>query len=258
MINKEITAVTLAAGATAIAKTGSEAVDKALESLKTYDWGVDRKTLDPIDQAIVATQNDPGARRELEKALVEVLTGGISRSAQDYVCRKLMQIGKAPSINALAALLPDEKTSHIARFALARIPGEKAGTALRDALPKVSAKLKPGLIGSLGTRRDRKSTRAIAKLLRDSDPQVVRAAAHALASIGTPAAAKALTRFAQGAPAGMRVPAADACLVCAENLLAKGKKPEAVALYNELKGDGQPKHVKVAAMKGLLTAASKR
>ena len=254
MIKKEIAAMTMAVGSTAAVA----AVDDALETLKTYDWGADRKTLDPIDQAITATHGDPAARRKLEKGLVDLLAGGISRSAQDYVCRKLRVIGKAQSVEALADLLPDEKTSHIARYALARIPGEKAATALRDALPNVSAKLKPGIIGSLGTRGDRKSTRAIVKLLRDSDPQVARAAMHALALIGTPAAGKALSRFGKQAPANLQIPAADACLICAETLLAKGKKPEAVALYTELKGDDQPKHVNVAAMKGMLTAAAKR
>jgi HEAT repeat protein len=165
-------------------------------------------------------------------------------------------VGTAQSVEALAALLSDEKTSHIARYALGRIPDEKATAAMRDALPKVSSKLKPGIIGSLGVRRDKKSINAISKLLGDSDIQVARAAAHSLGLIGTSAAAKELSTFAKKAPANMKMPVADACLICAEQLLADGEKSEAVALYKELKGDDQPKHVKVAAMKGMLTAAA--
>ena len=264
MINKDMTKTTLAAGAVALAANQAEAaanspaVNEAINLLKTYDWGDDRNALNPIDQAINATHGDRVARRKLEKGLVDVLAGGISRSAQDYVCRKLRVIGTGQSIDALAALLPDEKTSHIARYALTRIPGEKAATAMRDALPKASSALKAGIVGSLGTRRDRKSTRAIAKLLRDADPQVAQAAAHALGLIGTPAAAKALSRFAKSAPANLQLPVADASLICADTLLAGGKKTEAVALYTELKGEGQPKQVKVAAMKGMLTAATKK
>jgi hypothetical protein len=162
--------MTLAAGmaTTAVAQTGSAAVDKALETLKTYDWGADREALKPIDQAIIDTHNDATARRALEKGLVSALAGGISRSAQDYVCRKLRLIGTSQSVEPLAALLAAEETSHIARYALERIPGEKAAKALRDALPKVSSKLKPGIIGSLGARRDRKSTKAVSNLLGDS------------------------------------------------------------------------------------------
>ena len=56
----------------------------------------------------------------------------------------------------------------------------------------------------------------------------------------------------------MKIPVADACLICAEQLLADGKKSEAVALYKELQGDDQPAHVKVAAMKGMLAATTKK
>jgi HEAT repeat protein len=262
MISKEITKMTLAAGVAGIATTkaiaavDTAAVDAALKTLKTYDWGADRNALNPIDEAIIATHGDAAARKSLEKGLVDALAGGISRSAQDYVCRKLRVVGTAQSVKALAALLSDENTSHIARYALGRIPDEKATAAMRDALPKVSSKLKPGIIGSLGVRRDKKSINAISKLLGDSDIQVARAAAHSLGLIGTSAAAKELSTFAKKAPAGMKMPVADACLICAEQLLADGEKSEAVALYKELKGDDQPKHVKVAAMKGMLTAAA--
>jgi len=264
MISKDMTKMTMAAGAAALAATtamaapDTAAVDKALASLKTYDWGADRKTLDPIDQAINATHGDTDARKALEKSLVDILSGGISRSAQDYVCRRLRIIGTGQSINALTALLADEKTSHIARYALGRIPGRKATAALRKELPKVDNTLKPGLIGSLGIRRDKMSVKPIAKLLSNSDNQVAQAAAHSLGLIATPAAAKVLSGFAKKAPATMKLPVADACLICAEQLLADGKKSEAVALYQGLKGDDQPKQVKVAAMKGLLTAATKK
>jgi HEAT repeat protein len=264
MMNRETTGMTLAAGVAAMAtgkaaaQVDAAAVEKALETLKTYDWGDDREALKPIDRAIIAAQGDPAARQALEKGLVDVLASGISRSAQDYVCRRLRVVGTSQSVEALAALLPDEKTSHIARYALARIPDEQAVEVLRDALPKVSGKLKPGIIGSLGVRRDTKSIKAIAKLLADSDISIARAAAHALGLIGTPAAAKVLSTFAKTASATMKMPVADACLICAEQLLADGEQSEAVALYQGLRGGDQPTHVKTAAMKGMVTAATKK
>ena len=260
MTNKETTKLTLAAGTAtvAVAQTDSAALDKAFETLKTYDWGDDPQTLKPIDQAIIATHGDAPARKALEKRLLGALTGGISQSALDHVCRRLRIVGTRQSIEALAALLPAEKTSHIARYALERIPDEKAVKAMREALPKVSSKLKPGIIGSLGKRRDEKSLQAISKLLGDSDIQVAKAAAESLAMIATPAAARELSNFAKKASANMKIPVADACLTCAEQFLANGKKSEAVALYNELKGDDQPAQVKAAAMKGIITAATKK
>lgn len=263
MTHNKTTKMTLAFGAAAavaaqaVAQTDSP-LDNAFNALQTYDWGADRNLLNPIDQAVIATQTDSAARKTLEKRLVDALAGGLSRSAQDYVCRRLRVIGTAQSVDALAALLPAEETSHIARFALERIADEKAGQALRDALPKVNAKLKAGVIGSLGVRRDAKSVDTIAKFLDDADTMTAQAATHSLGLIGTPAAAKALSQFAAKAPAAMAIPVADARLLCAEQLLADGNKAEAMALYKELQGDSQPSHVRVAAMRGLVSAGAKK
>ncbi|HEX42318.1 MAG TPA: hypothetical protein ENN81_09710 [Phycisphaerales bacterium] len=259
MTSKEAIKMTVVAGtaSAAAAQVDTAAVDAAFETLKTYDWGADRGLLNPIDQAIIATHGDAAARKALEKRLVDALAGGISRSAQDYVCRKLRVIGTSQSVEALAALLPAEQTSHIARYALERLPDEKAVDAMRDALPKVRGKLKSGLIGSLGVRRDAKSVTAIAGFLGDSDIEAARAAAQSLGLIGTPAAAGELSKFAGKASADMKMPVADARLVCAERLLADGNQSEAVALYKALQGDDQPGRVRAAALKGMLAATKK-
>ena len=260
MISKKTTKMTLVAGAAAaaVAQADSAEVNKAFQTLKTYDWGADRNALKPIDRAITAAQGNTAALKPLEKRLVGALAGGISRSAQDYVCRKLRLIGTEQSVVALTALLLDEKTSHIARYALEHIPDEMAAVALRKALPNVRAKLKVGFISSLGTRRDQKSVAAFAKLLGDSDIQIAKTAAQSLGIIGTSAAANELSRFAKKASADMKIPVADACMACAEKLLAGGQKSEALALYKQLTGSGQPSQVKAAAMKGILTAATKK
>jgi len=252
----------LMTGAAAVAadkpKVDAAAVDKAFETLKTYDWGADRNLLNPIDQAIVATSGDAAARKDLEKRLLAALGSGISRSAKDFVLRKLRTVGSAQSAPALGALLADKDLSHMARFALERIPAPEAAAAMRDALPKLSGKLKVGAIGSLGVRRDAGSVSALAGLLGDADVAVARAAAYSLGLIGTPEAGTALAAFVKKAPDGVKLPAADACLTCAENLLADGKKAEATALYKSLDSQDQPKHVRLAAMRGLLAAAGKK
>ncbi len=43
-------------------------LDQAFEALKTYDWGTDRKALDPIDDAVVATHGDDAARANWKRA----------------------------------------------------------------------------------------------------------------------------------------------------------------------------------------------
>ena len=130
-------------------------LDKAFEALKTYDWGTDRN----------AAQADRrrGGRHARRRRRPQGTGDPPGRRAED---RRLARrqglrlpqadgsIGTAESVPALAALLPDKDLSHMARYALERIPAPEAGAALRDALPKLSGALKVGVIGSLGVRRD--------------------------------------------------------------------------------------------------------
>ena len=231
-----------------------EAVDKAFDALKTYDWGADRNILKPIDDAIVKSHGDAAAQKKLAGGLADVLGTDAKRCAKDYCCRKLSLIGTADNVPAIAPLLTNEELSHMARYALERMPCPEAVKAMRDALPKVKGLLKVGVINSLGVRRDTESTGAMIKLLGDSDKQIAGAAAAALGSIGTPEAAKALGDFQGKAPKELKLVAADAYLACAEQLLADGKKADAKTIYTAL-SKSDIKQVKVAAMRGLLAAS---
>jgi len=242
----------------AMPAAADEALDKAFEALKTYDWGTDRNVLKPIDDAVAASHGDDAARGALEKKLAAVLGTDAKQTAKDYACRKLSLIAKAGSVPALAALLTDEKLSHMGRYALERMPCDEAVAAMRDALPKVKGLAKVGVINSLAVRRDAASTDALAALLKDSDSQVAGAAASALGDIGTSEAAKALGGFVAGPPEGLKLVAADAYLTCAERLVAGGKKLEAVAIYKALNKPEQAKHVQVAAKRGMLEAMKKK
>lgn len=233
----------------------SEQLDKAFEALKTYDWGVDPNVLQPIDEAIVKTHGDAAARKDLEARLIAVLKTEAPQAAKDAVCRALKTIGTAASVPALAALLADEKLSHMARYALERISAPEAGQAMRTALPKVGGKLKIGLISSLGVRGEAASVTPLQALLADSDAAVARAAAYALGDIGSLEAAKALVTAKPGA--GTKAAIADASMGCAENLLAGGNKVAAKATYEKLLGDSPSKLVKDAATRGVQACAAK-
>jgi hypothetical protein len=233
------------------------AMCKAFEALKTYDWGADRNVLKPIDDAVVATHGDAAARRCLEICLAAVLKTCASRAAKDFVCRTLTVVGTAESVPALAAILPNADLSHMARYALERIPAAEAAQALRDALPNLPAKLKIGVIGSLGVRRDEASLAALARLIGDADAAVACAAACALGDVGGVDAATALGESSKTAADNVKAADADARLECAERLLAAGKKAEAMAVYKSLSSADQPKQVRLAATRGLLLAAGK-
>lgn len=233
-------------------------LDDALAAVKTYDWGDDRGALAPIDEAVRASHDDPAARKNLEKRLAELLSTDAPRAAKSFVCRKLSLIGTADSVPALAPLVTDKELSHMARYALERMPCPEAAKALRDSLSKTKGLVKVGVINSLGARRDQQSTEVLTALLADSDEKVARAACAALGAIGTPEAAKALGDFQAKAPEPIRLAAADAYLRCAESLLAAGKKLEAMTIYKTLSTSDQPKHVRLAATRGLLAAAGKK
>lgn len=232
-------------------------LDQAFAALKTYDWGPDRKKLNPIDQAVIASHDDTAARAKLENRMTALLETHVSRAAKDFLCRKLMIIGTAASVPSLAKLLPDKHSSHMARYALERIPAPEAAAALRTALPELSCVLKIGVIGSLGVRQDAPSVPALATLLDDADPGVARAAAIALGDIHTPAAANALLE-ANPRDAKTKRSVSDAALACAEGLLADGNKARALAVYRRLAGADQPKYVRLAATRGMLMCAGRK
>jgi HEAT repeat protein len=230
-------------------------LDKALEALKTYDFGPGRKDLDPIDQAIVASEGDAAKQKVIETKITAALDNEMSRAAKQYCCRKLMQIGTAASVPTLAKLLPDAENSHMARYALERIPADEAANALRDALPNLEGELKIGVIGSLGVRQDASSVGPLGALVSDADVSVARAAATALGAIRSADAAQALAAGKPDEKAKSAV--TDAKLACAESLLAEGKKSDAKMLYLSVVKGNPPKYVKLAATRGMLACAGK-
>lgn len=227
----------------------SEQLDKAFEALKTYDWGVDPEVLKPINEAIISTHTDAAARKELETRLSAVLATDAPRTAKDTVCRALRTVGTAASVPALAALLPSEELSHMARYALERIPAPEAGQALLAALPTVGGKLKIGIISSLGARREAAAETPLQALLDNSDPAISQAAAHALGAIGSLAAGKALVTAKPNAATKSAI--ADASLECAGYLLASGDKAAAKAIYEKLLASEPSKLVLTAATNGM-------
>jgi HEAT repeat protein len=222
-------------------------LEQAFEALKTYDYGVDRHVLDPIDEAAVSTRNDSAARKDLESRLLAVLKSTAPRDARDYVCRQLRTIGTAASVPVLETLLADPDLSHMARYALERIPASQAGQALERQLSKLNGQLKVGVIASLGTRGQGVSL--LRPLLQHSDDAVARAAAIALGRIATVDASKGLGS-AKPRPALADV-FADSSMSCAEKLLAAGHAKEAKATYERLLKGNPPELIRLAAERGL-------
>ena len=173
-------------------------------------------------------------------------------------CRELARVATKEAVPTLAALLGDEKLSHMARNALEPIPDPSVDAALRDALGKLKGRPLMGVIGSLGVRRDATAVDAIAKLLGDPDAAVARSAARALGQIGTPEAAKALDAALAGAPAANQVDFCEGLFRCAEALSAQGQGAQSQAIYDRLRGLSQaPQQVRAGALRGAILARQK-
>lgn len=227
-------------------------LDKAFTALPKYDWGQSRDALNKIDAAIVASHGKADVRKGIEKRLAGALKGDATRAAKQYCCRKLAIIGTADSVGALSPLLTSAELSHMGRYALERMACPGAAKAMRDALGKVSGKLKVGMINSLGMREDAQAVAAITPLLKDADAQIAAAAAAALGRIGAAESAKPLADFLASAPKKLQSAAIDASLDFAQRLGKKGKADEAAKIYQKLDAPGQPPRVRRAALQGLV------
>ena len=197
-------------------------------------------------------QTVPADTKEEADKLIAVLTSGAGQKEKADACRSLALIGTKDAVPALAALLADEKLSHMARYGLEPIPDPAVDEALRGALGKLKGRPLVGVIGSIAVRRDAKAVEPLAKLLGDPDAAVVRTTAKALGRFGTPEAGKLLLEKLAAAPAALRPAVADACLSCAEAFLTQGKPAEAAAVYQRVAKAELPKHFRVAAAHGLI------
>lgn len=230
------------------------ALDQAFTALPSYDSGSSRGALMPIDNAVRDGVGNAAAPNKLEQRLAALLLTKMSPVAKEYICSKLGLIGSAESVPALAGMLPDPDLHHIARNALEAMPCPEAVQALRESLPRLRGRQKAGVVSSLGTRRDPLSVPVLGKLLADSDAEIAGAAATALGHIGTIEAVHTLQQFLPNAPDPVRLAVADGCLAGAERLLRDGKKAEAQTMYRALADSQQPKHVRLAVERGLISA----
>jgi len=228
------------------------AAGDAYDEIVSYDWTKSRSVPASIEaetrQAATAAE-----RRAIEVKLIRALTDAKATfECKQFVCRMLRRTGSAACVPALSALLTDEKLSHQARFALQFLPDPGAAAALRAGLGKTKGKLRLGIVGSLGRRRDAEAVTALARLAAGEDAELTAAAIRALGRIASAKAADAL--------AGMKVDEsmkarwADAYLQCADRMLADGNAAGAAGVYRKLFAADQAKTVRIAALRGVVLA----
>ncbi len=198
----------------------------------------------------------PSTPEEVNK-LIAVLKSDASQKEKADTCRQLAVVGTKEAVAPLAALLGDEKLSHMARYALEPIPDPSVDEALRDALGKLKGRPLVGVIASIGVRRDAKAVEPLAKMLGSPDGEVAQAAARALGSIGNQDAARALQRALPTAAAGNQLALCEGLFRCAEGLAAKSNRDLAVEIYDQLRSARTPHQVRGGALRGAILARGK-
>ena len=207
--------------------------------------------------AIYAIQNEiikasPEQLKAIEAKLLVVLQKpGTAQWAKEFICKTLRQIGSEKCVPALAALLTDEKLSHVARYGLQNSACPAAGEALLAALDKVSGKPKIGVVTSLGERHEAKAVAPLTRLMVDADPQLAGAAITALGRIG---GAKCAAILAEAKPADALVARrAEAVAMCADTMLATNAF-EAANYYRWLFTMVNTPAARIAGLRGLVRA----
>ena len=196
----------------------------------------------------------PTEKAEVDKRIALLQSDAPHKEKVDAL-RELAFIADKSTIAPLAALLGDEKLSHMARYALEPIADPAVDEAFREALGKLTGGPLVGVIGSCGARHDAKAVKPLRKMLGHSDAEVAQATAKALGSIGNLRAAKALSKALQSAPAGNRAALCEGLFRCAESLAKKEqRRAKAIEFYDLLRQAPGPRQIRAGALRGAILA----
>ncbi|MBP8800705.1 MAG: VCBS repeat-containing protein [Kiritimatiellae bacterium] len=182
-----------------------------------------------------------------EAALLRQLAEG-TPAEKDSARQTLLVSATAAAIPTLTAQLARPETFDSACLLLEALGLPEADAALRAALTTLDGRELAGVIAALTRRADTAAETAILALV--DRPQPVRSAALAyLGKLATPRALAALAAAPQDAIT------ADAMLVAAETLLARGDEKQALALYARVSDDTRlADHIRLAAFCARVTA----
>jgi HEAT repeat protein len=224
-------------------------IDKGIAALAGYDYG---KNVEPVTKFIdyVRSKYDrPEELKIIEGRFLEFLQSDATFAAKQIVCKQLHVIGTEQSLDVLAEMLKEEKTSDIARFALERMENDKAGMVLRDALKETEGKTKIGIINSIGERRDTKAAADLGELIKSSDIAVAESAIAALGKIANPEAAEILAKAKADVDKKLYQNLLEAYLNCAADFAKQDRQAVAVEIYDELSKDDMPETIRIAALR---------
>jgi len=246
-----VVVMSIAAVLTALAKSASAddaKLQAAIKAAGTWTFGGDASHVNYIAQEVVQAAKDPEARKAIEKLIIAGLPGAKTAASRDFFCRQLVIVGSEASAPALAKLLGDKESSHMARYALERLPGKAVDQALLDALAKVDDDLKIGMVYSLGRRGCKAAVGPAIKLIGSKNEALAIASLTALSHIDSARGVAAIAKARKSGSAKIKLAATDAYLNCANRSSPAG----AAKIYAELLGANEPVMSRIAALNGLV------
>ena len=239
---------------TSAASTAPASLDAILKQVALYDGGIESAAMWQLRDYVYARKDDAAGRAECEARLLAFLKTPASPVARMAASRYLRLIAGDSAVPALQAMLPDDKSSDLALYALQGIPGAAAERALVQGLGATTGATKIAVIAALGERRAASAVPALVPLLQQSP--LSSAAAIALGRIGGEQASTALMAAFGGATGDLKAAVAGALLE-----LAAGLEPgaERMPIYEKLAADATlPRPQRRAALAGRIMSGDAR
>ncbi|MGA2501120.1 MAG: HEAT repeat domain-containing protein [Tepidisphaeraceae bacterium] len=230
-------------------------IDESTKALVKFEYGQNANGAERLEDLIPEAAKDPQLRAQAEDRLLRALASDATVDGKALACRHLVNVGSVKCVPVLEPLLTDARLSHPARYALARIADPAACEAMLRATAKTTGVLQVGMINSLGDRRFAPAVPELAKLLSSSDPLVAGAAAAALGKTGGADAVKQLEAARAKAPESLRKAIDNGLIVSADLCLAAAQNAEATRIYKLFYRPETPKHLRLAALRGLVAAS---
>ena len=227
-----------------------------LNRAATYSPGQNQESLRQLEAAVASSITNQTLRGELELGFIRILTEPASYEARKFACEQLAIIGTADAVPALAAMLEDPNSAHIACLALRDNPSAHADHSLRAALPQAEGKTRIQIIHTLGDRRDPESVSPLALIARGSDHPAAAAAIAALGKVGDATAQRVLASLRAEADRSLSPAIAEASLRVAERRVVEANLAAAKGIYEGLLGMENPNAVRRGALSALLALDS--
>lgn len=242
-------------GAQETVNPSSPSLESLLKDLAVFQNGGTEEVLHAFRAYVRAHRDGAVERESLETKLDAFLAGEAAPAGKMAVCRELRYIGTDRSVPILAGLLSAADTTDAARYALEKIPGPAADTALIEALGRTSGPVKLGIIQSLGGRKLLGAVPVLAQLVLMGDEATAGAAAVALGAVGGPDASKVLANLLGVASGEVKSRVASALLLCGEEALKKKDIISAAAVFDKVFSSKLSEPIHQAAFKGKVRAS---